>query len=119
MKPSSPLSHINILAKGWNIPNVYIKDADKLFREYDTYVFKLEANLTDYKLERASPDDVKLKFISPDQQIPPADLDSPGSERAGFRTAGADQESRGRNAVDRAGRTRARRAGNVQGNRPR
>ena len=23
-KPSSPLSHINILAKGWNIPNVYI-----------------------------------------------------------------------------------------------
>ena len=73
-KPSSPLSHINILAKGWNIPNVYIKDADKLFREYDTYVFKLEANLTDYKLERASPDDVKSKFISPDQQIPPADL---------------------------------------------
>jgi hypothetical protein len=26
-KPSSPLSHINILAKGWNIPNIYIKDA--------------------------------------------------------------------------------------------
>lgn len=73
-KPSSPLSHINILAKGWNIPNVYIKDADKLFREYDTYVFKLEANLTDYKLERASDDDVKNDFISPGQQIPPANL---------------------------------------------
>ena len=73
-KPSSPLSHINILAKGWNIPNVYIKDADKLFREYDTYVFKLEANLTDYKLERASPDDLKTAFVSPDQQIPPANL---------------------------------------------
>lgn len=73
-KPSSPLSHINILAKGWNIPNVYIKDADKLFRELDTYVIKLEANLTDYKLDRASQDDVRLKFITPDQQIPPADL---------------------------------------------
>ncbi|MFM9905974.1 MAG: PEP/pyruvate-binding domain-containing protein [Pyrinomonadaceae bacterium] len=73
-KPSSPLSHINILAKGWNIPNVYIKDADKLFREYDTYVFKLEANLTDYKFDRASADDVKQKFVSPDEQIPPADL---------------------------------------------
>ncbi len=73
-KPSSPLSHINILAKDWNIPNVYIKDADKLFREYDTYVFKLEANLTDYKLERASSDEVKKDFISPDQQVPPADL---------------------------------------------
>ena len=73
-KPSSPLSHINILAKGWNIPNVYIKDADKLFREYDTYVFKLDASLTDYKLERASSDDIRTSFISPDQQVPPANL---------------------------------------------
>lgn len=73
-KPSSPLSHINILAKGWNVPNVYIKDADKLFREYDTLVFKLEANLTDYSLQRASLDDIKKGFISPDQQIPPVDL---------------------------------------------
>jgi len=73
-KPSSPLSHINILAKGWNIPNVYIKDADRLFREYDTFVFKLEANLTDYKLERASQDEVRTSFVSPDQQVPPVDL---------------------------------------------
>jgi len=72
-KPSSPLSHINILAKGWNIPNVYIKDADRLFREYNTYVFKLEANLTDYSLDRASGEDLP-KFASPDQQVPPADL---------------------------------------------
>ncbi len=73
-KPSSPLSHINILAKGWNVPNIYIKDADKLFEEYDTYVYKLDASMTDYKLERASIDDIKEKFISPDQQIPPVDL---------------------------------------------
>jgi rifampicin phosphotransferase len=73
-KPSSPLSHINILAKGWNIPNVYIKDADRLFREYNTFVFKLEARLTDYKLERANLDDIKTSFVSPDQQIPPVDL---------------------------------------------
>ena len=73
-QPSSPLSHINILAKGWNIPNVYIKNADKLFREYNTYVFKLEASLTDYKLDRASTDDLREKFVSPDQQIPPSDL---------------------------------------------
>ncbi len=73
-QPSTPLSHINILAKGWKVPNVYIKDADKLFRELDTYVYKLSATLTDYKLERASIDDIKEKFISPDQQIPPVDL---------------------------------------------
>lgn len=74
-KPSTPLSHINILAKGWNVPNVYIKDADKLFKEYNTYVYKLTATLTDYKLERASLDDIKTQFVSPDQQIPPADLE--------------------------------------------
>jgi rifampicin phosphotransferase len=73
-QPSSPLSHINILAKGWNIPNVYIKDADKLFREYDTFVYKLDASLTKYDLTRASIDDIKTKFKSPDQQIPPVNL---------------------------------------------
>jgi hypothetical protein len=74
-KPSTPLSHINILAKGWNIPNVYIKDADKLFKEYNTFVYKLDAKLTGYTLERASLDDIKTQFDSPDQQIPPADLE--------------------------------------------
>jgi len=73
-QPSSPLSHINILAKGWNIPNVYIKDADKLFKEYDTFVYKLDATLTKYDLTRASIDDIKKEFVSPDQQIPPVNL---------------------------------------------
>lgn len=73
-QPSTPLSHINILAKGWNIPNVYIKDADKLFREFNTFVYKLDARLTDYDLDRASIDDIKTAFTSPDQQIPPVDL---------------------------------------------
>ena len=73
-QPSTPLSHINILAKGWKVPNVYIKDADKLFREFDTYVYKLSASLTDYKLERASLDVIKNEFISPEQQIPPVNL---------------------------------------------
>jgi hypothetical protein len=90
-KPSSPLSHINILAKGWNIPNIYIKDADKLFKEYNTFVFKLEANLTDYKLDRASADDIRTAFVSPEQQIPPADLKV--TKLAGLR------EMRARNSI--------------------
>lgn len=73
-KPSSPLSHINILAKGWNVPNVYIKDADRLFKQFDTFVMKLEANMTDYKFDLASTDDIKQRFVSPDQQVPPVDL---------------------------------------------
>ncbi|HRH40726.1 MAG TPA: PEP/pyruvate-binding domain-containing protein [Pyrinomonadaceae bacterium] len=53
-KPSTPLSHINILAKGWNIPNVYIKDADKLFKEFDTYWVELNANLVKYEVKRVT-----------------------------------------------------------------
>ncbi|MGD9590259.1 MAG: PEP/pyruvate-binding domain-containing protein [Pyrinomonadaceae bacterium] len=75
-KPSSPLSHINILAKGWNVPNIYIKDADKLFREYNTFIYKLDATLTDYKLAPASAEEVKTDFASPDQQVPPVDLET-------------------------------------------
>lgn len=71
-KPSSPLSHINILAKGWNIPNIYIKDADKLFKELDTYWIELDATLTDYNFKRVTKSDEIIK--SPDDQIPPADL---------------------------------------------
>ncbi|MGH9945762.1 MAG: PEP/pyruvate-binding domain-containing protein [Pyrinomonadaceae bacterium] len=73
-KPSSPLSHINILAKGWNIPNVYIKDADKLYRDKDTFVWQFDATLTDYKFTPADVDILKKEFASPDQQIPPVNL---------------------------------------------
>jgi len=75
-QPSSPLSHINILAKGWKIPNIYIKDADRLFREYNTFVVKLEANLTEYSLRPASLPELKADFTSPGQQVPPVDLKS-------------------------------------------
>ncbi len=71
-KPSSPLSHINILAKGWNIPNVYIKNADKLFRDLDTYWIKLDANLTDYSFDKVTKTDELPK--PPDELIPPSDL---------------------------------------------
>jgi Phosphoenolpyruvate synthase/pyruvate phosphate dikinase len=74
-KPSSPLSHINILAKNWNIPNVYIKDADKLFAEKNTFVWELDARMTDYKWkEIKDPSELQEKFASPDQQVAPSDL---------------------------------------------
>ena len=73
-KPSSPLSHINILAKGWNVPNVYIKDADKLFRDKNTFVWQLDATLTDYKFTPVDVEQLKTDFASPDQQVPPSNL---------------------------------------------
>lgn len=53
-KPSTPLSHINLLAKGWGIPNAYIKDADELFKEFDGKWVQLETDLTEYKLRPAN-----------------------------------------------------------------
>jgi rifampicin phosphotransferase len=50
-QPSSPLSHVNLLAKGWNIPNAYVKNANELFRQYDGRWFELETTLTDYKIK--------------------------------------------------------------------
>jgi hypothetical protein len=48
-QPTSPLSHINLLAKGWNIPNAYIKNANELLRKFDGNWYELETTLTDYK----------------------------------------------------------------------
>ena len=55
-KPSTPLSHINILAKGWGIPNAYIKDADKLYKEFDTWWVEFETTLTEPKIKLADKD---------------------------------------------------------------
>jgi hypothetical protein len=69
-KPSTPLSHINILAKGWDIPNIYIKDADKLFKELDTRWISLDANLTNYKYKLADKDDLNNHGTGPDRDAP-------------------------------------------------
>ena len=71
-KPSSPLSHINILAKGWNVPNVYIKNADKLFRDLNERWVILDANLTDYNIEQVTQGSQVPP--PPNQQVPPSDL---------------------------------------------
>ena len=71
-KPSTPLSHINILAKGWGVPNAYIKDADKLLKEYDTWWVEFETTLTDYKIKRVTePNQIPTP---PQIESPPANL---------------------------------------------
>lgn len=58
-QPSTPLSHINLLAKGWNIPNAYIKNAQELFKQYDGKWFEFETKLTDYKFTPVTLDKLK------------------------------------------------------------
>jgi Phosphoenolpyruvate synthase/pyruvate phosphate dikinase len=52
-KPSTPLSHINLLAKGWGVPNAYIKNAQELFREYDGRWIVLETKGETYTIKPA------------------------------------------------------------------
>src|SRR2546421_2585262 len=52
-KPSTPLSHINLLAKGWGIPNVYIKNAQELFKQYNGWWVEFDARRDTYSIKRA------------------------------------------------------------------
>ena len=58
-KPSTPLSHINLLAKSWGIPNAYIKDADKLLKQYDTWWVSFETRRDNYFIKRADLSQIK------------------------------------------------------------
>src|SRR5437899_2027193 len=52
-KPSTPLSHINLLAKGWGIPNVYIKNAQELFKQYNGWWVDFDARRDNYSIKLA------------------------------------------------------------------
>ncbi|MCU1266741.1 MAG: pyruvate phosphate dikinase [Acidobacteria bacterium] len=57
--PSTPLSHINLLAKGRGIPNAYIKNAQELFRQYDGWWVNFETKRESYSVKRADTDELR------------------------------------------------------------
>src|SRR5690242_13528756 len=58
-QPSTPLSHINLLAKGWGIPNAYIKNAKELFKQYDGWWVSFETLHENYTIKRADLDQLR------------------------------------------------------------
>jgi hypothetical protein len=58
-KPSTPLSHINLLVKGWGVPNAYIKNAHQLLKEYDGWWVSFETKRDTFTIKRADLDQVK------------------------------------------------------------
>jgi len=52
-RPSTPLSHINLLAKSWGVPNAYVKNAAALLREYDGWWVTFETKHGKYEIKRA------------------------------------------------------------------
>ncbi|HEX8116913.1 MAG TPA: PEP/pyruvate-binding domain-containing protein, partial [Pyrinomonadaceae bacterium] len=59
-KPSTPLSHINLLVKGWGVPNAYIKNAQELLKQYDTWWVTFETSTDKYTIKRADIDELKV-----------------------------------------------------------
>ncbi len=53
-KPSTPLSHINLLAKSWGVPNAYIKNAQELFKQYDGSWIVFETKRDSYSVKPAT-----------------------------------------------------------------
>lgn len=49
-RPSTTLSHVNLLAKGWGIPNVYIRDALAELKQYDQRWVELRVSRSGYRV---------------------------------------------------------------------
>lgn len=77
--PSSPLSHANLLAKSWSIPNARIKDADKLFKHLEGKYVRLEVRENDFTIEPADPREVAARNR---EWIKRADLVTPRADLA-------------------------------------
>jgi hypothetical protein len=58
-KPSTPLSHINLLVKGWGVPNAYIKNAQELLRQYDGRWVAFETKRDVYTIKLADLDQLR------------------------------------------------------------
>lgn len=52
-RPSTLLSHVNLLAKSWRIPNVYVRGAQAALRVYDGQWIELEVTNNNYKVKPA------------------------------------------------------------------
>jgi hypothetical protein len=58
-KPSTPLSHINLLVKGWGAPNAYIKNAHELLKQYDGRWVSFETKRDGYTIKPADMDQLR------------------------------------------------------------
>ena len=76
-QPSTPLSHINLLAKGWGIPNAYIKNAKELFKQYDTRWVTFETLREKYTVKLANNDQLR-NYVRREKER--ADLVKPRSD---------------------------------------
>lgn len=53
-RPSTMLSHVNLLARGWGIPNAYVQDAGRQLKALDGQWVHLQVDTRDYTLRPAT-----------------------------------------------------------------
>ncbi len=75
-QPGAPLSHLNLLAKSWGIPNAYVKDADLRFRSLVNRWVTLVVTDEGITLEPAEQiiESERERELSRELRIPRADL---------------------------------------------
>ncbi|MDQ0588053.1 hypothetical protein QFZ47_002162 [Variovorax paradoxus] len=57
-RPSTALSHVNLLAKGWGIPNAYVRDAAAVLREHAGQWVALKVAASGYQLRRLTTEEI-------------------------------------------------------------
>ena len=61
-KPSTALSHVNVLARGWGIPNIYLKDAEKILAPYIGHRIEFEATAKQYRIVQTNRNTTSKSF---------------------------------------------------------
>ncbi|HEY3027723.1 MAG TPA: PEP/pyruvate-binding domain-containing protein [Pyrinomonadaceae bacterium] len=100
-QPSTPLSHINLLAKGWGVPNAYIKNAQQLLKQYDGWWVSFETKRDAYSIKRADLDELKIYQQRLAQRL---DVMKPVSDLSERRIAGL-REQRKRSSLAYGGKS--------------
>lgn len=57
---STPLAHVNLRAKAWNIPNAGLKDAVEKYAKLDGKIVSLQVTETDLELRAATQDEIQM-----------------------------------------------------------
>jgi hypothetical protein len=63
-RPSTALSHVNLLAKGWGIPNAYVRGAAALLRQHEGQWVELNVSASGYALRRLTPDEAAAQVAA-------------------------------------------------------
>lgn len=72
-RPSTVLSHVNLLAKGWGVPNAWVKDASTRLRDLDGRWVRLAVTPTGWTAE-ARPAPASLPVREPTARVKPPNL---------------------------------------------